>query len=62
MTVSATVLNFKTVGLEWYELRRPNWSESCAVRQRRNLEKDMFPLVGVLAMSEIHAMQVLAAV
>lgn len=53
---------FKAVALEWFELQRPNWSESYAVRHRRNLEKDLFPFVGALAMTEIHPMQVLAAV
>jgi integrase len=53
---------FKAVALEWFELQRPNWSESYAVRHWRNLEKDLFPFIGVLIMTEIHPMQVLVAV
>lgn len=62
MTVTAVDDTFKAVALQWFELQRPNWSESYAVRHRRNLEKDLFPFVGALAMTEIHPMQVLAAV
>ena len=62
LMTDTTDQTFKAMALEWFELQRPNWSESYAVRHRRNLDKDLFPYVGALPMTEIHPMQVLAAV
>ncbi len=62
LMTDTTDQTFKAMALEWFELQRPNWSESYAVRHRRNLEKDLFPYVGALPMTEIHPMQVLTAV
>jgi integrase len=62
LMTDTTDQTFKAMALEWFELQRSNWSESYAVRHRRNLEKDLFPYVGALPMTEIHPMQVLTAV
>lgn len=62
LMTDTTDQTFKAMALEWFELQRPNWSESYAVRHRRNLDKDLFPYVGALPMTEIHPMQVLTAV
>ena len=62
LKIDTTDNTFKMIALQWFDLHRPNWSESYSVRHRRNLEKDLFPFVGAMPMAEIHPMQVLAAV
>lgn len=53
---------FKAVALEWYGLQTPNWSTSHATRTLRNLEKDLFPYVGAKLLTDIHPMELMAAV
>lgn len=53
---------FKAIALEWYGLQTPNWSGSHATRTLRNLEKDLFPYVGAKLMTDIHPMELMAAV
>jgi len=53
---------FKAVALEWYGLQTPNWSASHATRTLRNLEKDLFPYVGAKLLTDIHPMELMAAV
>jgi integrase len=53
---------FKAVALEWYGKQAPNWSETHATRTLRNLEKDLFPYVGAKLMTDIHPMELMAAV
>jgi integrase len=53
---------FKAVALEWYGLQTPTWSASHATRTLRNLEKDLFPYVGAKLMTDIHPMELMAAV
>jgi integrase len=57
----ATGDTFKLVALEWYEKQAPQWSESHAERSLRQLERDLFPWIGERAMTDIHAMDILAA-
>lgn len=52
---------FKAVALEWYGKQAPQWSASHAERSLRQLERDLFPWIGSRAMTDIHAMEVLAA-
>ncbi|MDO9278639.1 MAG: integrase arm-type DNA-binding domain-containing protein [Polaromonas sp.] len=52
---------FKAVALEWYGKQAPQWSGSHADRSLRQLERDLFPWIGERQMSEIHAMDLLAA-
>lgn len=52
---------FKAVALEWYAKQAPQWSESHAGRMLRQLERDLFPWIGDRAMTDIHAMELLAA-
>lgn len=52
---------FKAVALEWYSKQSPQWSESHAERSLRQLERDLFPWIGDRPMTEIHAMELLAA-
>lgn len=34
---------FKATALEWYAMKLDSWSTHYAVREKRNLEKDLFP-------------------
>ena len=52
---------FRTVALEWYGKQSPQWSDSHAERSLRQLERDLFPWIGDRPMTEIHAMELLAA-
>lgn len=52
---------FKAIALEWYAKQAPQWSESHAGRMLRQLERDLFPWIGDRAMTDIHAMELLAA-
>ena len=37
---------FKVTALEWYGLKSPGWSTQHCIREKRNLEKDLFPFLG----------------
>ena len=52
---------FKAVALEWYGKQAPQWSNSHAERSLRQLERDLFPWIGARAMTDIHPMELLAA-
>ena len=52
---------FKAVALEWYGKQAPQWSKSHADRSLRQLERDLFPWIGSRAMTDIHPMELLAA-
>lgn len=52
---------FKAVALEWYAKQAPQWSASHAERSLRQLERDLFPWIGTRVMTEIHPMELLAA-
>ena len=52
---------FKAVALDWYNKQSPQWSDSHAERSLRQLERDLFPWIGERPMTEIHAMELLAA-
>lgn len=53
---------FKAIALEWFKLQTPNWSASHATRTLRNLEKDLFPFIGAKLMTDIHPLELMAAV
>lgn len=52
---------FKAIALEWYAKQAPQWSDSHADRSFRQLERDLFPLIGDRPIASIHAMELLAA-
>jgi len=52
---------FKAIALEWYGKQAPQWSESHSGRMLRQLERDLFPWIGDRAMTDIHALELLAA-
>ena len=53
---------FKATALEWYEMKLDSWSSHYAIREKRNLEKDLFPFLGSRHIGEIEAIELLATV
>lgn len=53
---------FKVTALEWYELKLASWSSHYAIREKRNLEKDLFPHFAARHIGEIQPIELLAAV
>jgi len=53
---------FKVTALEWYEMKLDSWSSHYAIREKRNLEKDLFPHFAVRRISDIQPIELLAAV
>ncbi|MBK7001823.1 MAG: integrase arm-type DNA-binding domain-containing protein [Rhodoferax sp.] len=53
---------FKVTALEWYALKRDSWSNHYAIREKRNLEKDLFPFLGARRIGDIEAIELLATV
>ena len=53
---------FKATALEWYALKLDSWSSHYAIREKRNLEKDLFPFLGDRNIADIEAVELLAVV
>lgn len=53
---------FKVTALEWYELKLASWSGHYAIREKRNLEKDLFPFFATRRIADIEPIELLAAV
>lgn len=53
---------FKATALEWYAMKLDSWSSHYAIREKRNLEKDLFPFLGERNIGEIEAIELLATV
>ena len=53
---------FKATALEWYEMKLDSWSSHYAVREKRNLEKDLFPFLGERNIADIEAIELLAVI
>lgn len=53
---------FEATALEWYEMKLDSWSSHYAIREKRNLEKDLFPFLGSRHIGEIEAIEILAVV
>ena len=53
---------FKATTLEWYAMELDSWSSHYAIREKRNLEKDLFPFLGERNIGEIEAIELLATV
>ena len=53
---------FKATALEWYAMKLDGWSTHYAIREKRNLEKDLFPYFGARRISEIEAIELLAVI
>ncbi len=53
---------FKVTALEWYAIKLDSWSSHYAIREKRNLEKDLFPFLGARRIGDIEAIELLATV
>jgi integrase len=53
---------FKVTALEWYEMKLPEWSSHYAIREKRNLEKDLFPYFSARRIGDIQPIEILAAI
>ena len=53
---------FKVSALEWYAMKLDSWSSHYAIREKRNLEKDLFPFLGARRIGDIEAIELLATV
>lgn len=53
--------SFQKVALEWFSKQEPIWSENHSIRVKRSLEKNLFPPLGNLAISDIVSIDVLGA-
>jgi len=53
---------FKATALEWYEMKLSSWSSHYAIREKRNLEKDLFPHFAARRIGDIQPIELLAAV
>lgn len=52
---------FRETALEWFDKHHERWSGHYAKREKRNLEKDLFPYFAARRISEIEASELLAA-
>ena len=53
---------FQVTALEWFEMKLSGWSNHYAIREKRNLEKDLFPFLGGRDIATIEAVELLAVV
>ena len=53
---------FKATALEWYAMKLDSWSSHYAIREKRNLEKDLFPFLGMRDIAYIQPIELLATV
>ena len=53
---------FKVTALEWYAMKLESWSSHYAIREKRHLEKDLFPFFGSRGISDIEPIELLAAI
>lgn len=53
---------FRATALEWYSMKESGWSSHYAIREKRNLEKDLIPFLGTRRISDIEAVELLAVV
>ena len=47
--------SFEVIGREWFDRFSPSWSKGHCDRVKRQLEKDLYPWIGGLAISDIDA-------
>lgn len=53
---------FKATALEWYAMKLDSWSSHYAIRERRNLEKDLYPFLGTRDIAYVQPIELLAVV
>ena len=52
----------QATALEWYAMKLDSWSSHYAIREKRNLEKDLFPFLGERHIGEIKPIELLAVI
>jgi integrase len=62
MAKTADADTFKVTALEWYAMKLESWSSHYAIREKRNLEKDLFPHFGLRRVADIEPIELLAAI
>jgi integrase len=55
-------LTLEAVGRQWLDLHQFEWSQTHYVREKRNLEKDLFPYLGARNIGTIKPIDLLAAI
>ena len=63
--LKATIVDadtFRVTALEWYDMKLSSWSSHYAIREKRNLEKDLFPHFAARRIADIEPIELLAAV
>lgn len=53
---------FKATALEWYAMKEGRWSSHYAIREKRNLEKDLIPFLGARRVGDIEPAELLGVV
>lgn len=51
---------FRAVAEEWYGKHHTRWSSHYAIRERRNLEKDLYPFLGDRRLADVEPVELLA--
>jgi integrase len=54
--------SFKETALEWFEKQKGQWSDHHAIRELRNLEKDLFPFFASRPIGKIEPIELLAVI
>jgi len=54
--------SFKETALEWFDKHKSRWSDHYGIREKRNLEKDLFPYFATRRIGEIEPIELLAAI
>lgn len=57
-----TADTFKETALEWFDKHESRWSSHYAIREKRNLEKDLFPFFAERRIGEIEPIELLAVI
>jgi integrase len=60
--VAAGANTVEAVGRAWLALHKDSWSESHYIRERRNLEKDLFPYLGRRPIADVEPPELLAVI
>jgi Arm DNA-binding domain/Phage integrase, N-terminal SAM-like domain len=48
---------FKVTALEWFDKHKARWSSHYAIREKRNLEKDLFPYFAARRIGDIEPVE-----
>jgi len=54
--------SFKETALEWFDKHKTRWSDHYGIREKRNLEKDLFPYFAARRIGDIEPIELLAAI